>query len=251
MLPPQGAQLSTLNLINSQFFSFKLCRPRNVSVLCVRACVRACGCFVPFARKVAVPNVVRPPTQLGFELRARRRNKDWGLGEAGRLRQEAEVAINRRFPLWGRVDGAAMQHEKPSAVEALEALKAQEEANKRVYHAGRAVYTCIHVYARVYTCINVYTCLYTSTRLRVYTPSTHSHTTFAAAAFTRRLRQASRHPRLTVYEPPRACACAYLTSIKLQRKAIERRMNRTTRCVSECIVYTDRQNQIIENSFDP
>lgn len=47
-------------------------------------------------------------------------------------RQEAEIAINRRFPLWGRVDGKAMEHEKPSAVEALEALKANKAQGRDV-----------------------------------------------------------------------------------------------------------------------
>lgn len=82
---------------------------------------------------VEVPKVVRPQTQLGFELRARRRNADWGLGEAGRQRKEAGIAINKRFPPWGRVDGAVLAYEKPSAVEALEALNNQKRS---AYHAG-------------------------------------------------------------------------------------------------------------------
>jgi hypothetical protein len=91
------------------------------SLVCV-----SCRLVFPVPQSVERPQIVRPSTQLGFELRARRRNNDWGLGEAGRLRADAEIAVNKRFPMWGQVDSKAMAHEKPSAVEALEALKAKK-----------------------------------------------------------------------------------------------------------------------------
>lgn len=80
-----------------------------------------------------IPKTVRPKTQLGFDLRARRRNADWGLGEAGRSRKEADIAINRRYPIWGRVDSEAMKHERPSALKALEML----QGGKGAYQPGR------------------------------------------------------------------------------------------------------------------
>lgn len=95
-------------------------------------CGVSLGVF-PAPQKVDAPKTVRPSTQLGFELRARRRNNDWGLGEGGRPRREADIAVNKRFPLWGCVDGKVMQHEKPSALEVLEELKANEED----YRAGK------------------------------------------------------------------------------------------------------------------
>mmetsp|Transcript_69238 Transcript_69238/g.219077 ORF Transcript_69238/g.219077 Transcript_69238/m.219077 type:complete len:283 (+) Transcript_69238:270-1118(+) len=48
---------------------------------------------------------LRPATAMGYELRARRKIGDWGLGEAGRSRHEANILFERHFPMWGRVGG--------------------------------------------------------------------------------------------------------------------------------------------------
>jgi hypothetical protein len=45
-------------------------------------------------------DVIRPKTQLGYDLRARRRNGDWGLGAAARHKTEADIFINKHYPIW-------------------------------------------------------------------------------------------------------------------------------------------------------
>ena len=55
--------------------------------------------------EVGVPKYARPQTQMGVDIRARRRKGEYGLGEAGRQRKQADKLLEEHYPLWGRVGG--------------------------------------------------------------------------------------------------------------------------------------------------
>ncbi|XRB13907.1 hypothetical protein RI054_07g37450 [Pseudoscourfieldia marina] len=59
----------------------------------------------------------RPGTSLGYELRARRRHADYGLGEAGRSRRHADEVFEKEYPMWGKVKGSTNTEEDREAYE--------------------------------------------------------------------------------------------------------------------------------------
>lgn len=47
--------------------------------------------------------------ELGYELRARRRLGDYGLGAAGRSRRLADEIMEKEYPLWGNINAAMVK----------------------------------------------------------------------------------------------------------------------------------------------